>query len=636
MSCEECCVVAILAGGMGTRLKSRTGGLPKPMAPILGKPVLEHQIELCKRYGFSKIALLVHYESHSISSYFGDGSRFGVELTYVVEEEARGTAGALRDALPLMADRFLVLYGDTYADVNLKAIWNENNLSSIDGTLLIHPNDHPNDSDLVEIDSDGRILEIHPYPHPENGKFRNLVNAALYVLRKNALNLLVPESGKFDLAKQTFPAMLSQGLKLQAYITPEYIKDMGTPDRLDKVESDIIKGLPERLSDRHLRNAVFLDRDGTINEEVNHLKNPDQLKLIAGAGAAVRALNRAGVLAVCITNQPVLARGDVTWGGLDRIHAKLDQLLGESKAYLDALYVCPHHPDKGFEGEVSDLKIECECRKPKTGLINRAVADLSINRRYSWFVGDTSSDIEAGRRAGLRTVLVRTGFAGLDGKYSAVPDYVVPDLQAAVEFILHGHRQISSHLFSVCAQAVNSRLVLIGGCARTGKSTVANVLKEMVVETGRQAHVISLDGWLKPAEHRTEGLGVAARYDIEAARQTIASLVKAKTRQMITVNQYERKSRELINPISLSIGPDDLVIVEGVVALLDDDLLDNADIKVFVDVTDEIREKRLKQDYTWRGLSQKGLDSIITSREEDEVPLIRASAINASYQIVLG
>ena len=632
MSFVELCVVAILAGGMGTRLKSRTGGLPKPMAPILGKPVLEHQIELCKRYGFCKIALLVHYESHSIRSYFGDGSRFGVELTYVVEEQARGTAGALRDALPVMADRFLVLYGDTFADVNLKAIWNKSHLSSIDGTLLIHPNDHPNDSDLVEIDRDGRIIDIHPYPHPEHAKFPNLVNAALYVLRKSALTLIVPKLGKSDLAKQTFPAMLSLGLKLQAYITQEYIKDMGTPERLDKVESDIIKGLPERLSDRHLRSAVFLDRDGTINEEVNHLTNPDKLKLIAGAGVAVRALNRAGVLAVGITNQPVLARGDVTWEELDQIHAKLDQLLGESKAYLDALYVCPHHPDKGFEGEISDLKIECECRKPKTGLIDRAVADLSINRRYSWFVGDSSSDIEAGKRAGLRTVLVRTGFAGLDGKYSAVPDYVAPDLQAAVEFILHGYRKISSDLFSVCAQAVNSRLVLIGGCARVGKSTVANVLKEMIVETGRQAHVISLDGWLKPAEHRTEGQGVVARYDMREAVQTIASLSKSKTREMITLNQYERKSREFINPISLSIGPDDLVIVEGVTALLDKDLLGVADVKVFVD---EMRIKRLKQDYAWRGWSQKDFDSIVISREEDEVPLIRASAINASHQIVI-
>ena len=334
------CHVAILAGGMGTRLKVRTGNVPKPLAPIHGKPVLAHQIELCRRHGFTRIALLVHHAHEAIADYFGDGERFGVQLQYCIEGEARGTAGALRDALPGMASRFIVLYADTYADVDLRALWQHHDASGAAATLLLHPNDHPHDSDLVELDAQSRVVAVHAYPHPPAAVYANLVNAALYVMQRAGLADIIPASGRSDLAKQTFPAMLAAGSTLQGYVSPEYIKDMGTPERLDKVERDIVAGLPERLSARNLRTAVFLDRDGTLNVEVNHLASPSQLSLIAGVGEAVREINRSGWLAVGVTNQPVLARGELTPDGLAQIHATLDGLLGRSGAYLDRLYVC--------------------------------------------------------------------------------------------------------------------------------------------------------------------------------------------------------------------------------------------------------------------------------------------------------
>lgn len=626
--------IAILAGGKGTRLKDRSGHLPKPMVPILGKPVLEHQIELCKRFGFSRISLLVHHQAETIKSYFGDGSRWGVELTYVDEDEPRGTAGALADALNFIDDEFLVLYADTYADIDLRKFWQESRKhTDAAGSLLLHPNDHPHDSDLVEIDVNGRVLGIRPYPHQDGIYYRNLVNAALYYLKKADISSFVPSSGKFDLAKDTFPKMISAGLKFQSYVTPEYIKDMGTPDRLDKVERDITIGLPERLSGRDMRVAVFIDRDGTINREVNHLNRPDQVELIPRAGDAVRQLNRSGVLAVGITNQPVLARGDISWAGLEAIHAKLDKLLGEKKAYLDGLYVCPHHPDKGFEGEVPALKIKCECRKPETGLINRAVRELSIDRRKSWMVGDTTADIVAGRRSGLRTVLVRTGYAGLDGKHEIIPDYIVPDLQAAVNLILHGHSAIARQLFAVCSEVSNARLVLIGGCARSGKSTVASVLSEMIGDSGRQAHVISLDGWLKPVEFRKEGDGVMGRYDMEAVNGLLLPLIRSQSRHALSIPQYERKGRSFLKPVLHSIGPNDLLILEGVPALMDNSLLDHSVVRIYVDVSDEIRAKRLKEDCAWREENQADFELRLASREMDEVPLVRASAACATHRV---
>ena len=627
------CQVAILAGGMGTRLKLRTGNLPKPMAPVLGRPVLAHQIELCRRHGFTRIALFVHYEHKAISSFFGDGKQLGVELTYCIEKDARGTAGALVDGLDCMDPTFLVLYGDTYADIDLAALWQSHVRSGATGTLLLHPNDHPDDSDLVEVDAQLRVVAVHAYPHPADKVYANLVNAALYVLQRAALSAFIPATTKSDLAKHTFPSMLDAGLHLHAFVTPEYIKDMGTPERLDKVERDIVLGLPERLSSRQQRRAVFLDRDGTLNVEVNHLRSHTQLVLLPGAADAVRMINRAGLLAVGVTNQPVLARGDVTWPELHHIHATLDHLLGVGKAYLDRMYICPHYPEAGFAGEVPELKIDCDCRKPRTGLIDRAIRELCIARTGSWMVGDTSSDIRAGSLAGLRTILVRTGHAGLDGKYPDEPDYVMPDLPAAVDWILRGHAATARLLLPITAAAVDSRLVLIAGPARAGKSSVARVLAEQLCAAGRVVHVLALDGWLKPVGKRPEGSGVLNRYDMKAASAALVPILASASRNWLQWPCYERKNRTTFAGPSISIGPDDVVIVEGVTALMNSNLLAASDVRVFVDVDDAQRLQRLEADYAWRSESHACTASRISSRDLDELPAVRASASHATHHI---
>lgn len=636
ISADNCSVV-ILAGGQGTRLSSRSGDLPKAMVNILGKPCLHHQIDLCLKYGFTKIALLVHHRYEKIYEYFGDGSKFGVCISYVIEEMPRGTAGALRDALPFLAKRFLVMYGDTYIDVDLQKFWNRHELAGSVGTLFLHPNDHPQDSDIVDIDRLGAVRSILPYPHPQGLEARNLVNAALYVFEREGLEDVTPIEGKADIAKDMFPRMLALGRRLHGYISPEYIKDMGTPERLDKVEGDIMAGLPDKLSSRHLRSAVFLDRDGTLIREVNHLTSPEQLELLPGVANAIRRLNRNGILSIVITNQPVVARGDITFAELDQIHARLETQLGINGSYIDGLYFCPHHPQSGFKNEVPELKIRCRCRKPEPGLIERACQDFNIDHLNSWMIGDTTSDIEAGRRAGVRTILLRSGFAGSDVKFAVKPDYVFPDLADAVNWILDGRANFSQRISAIAENiSQGKRLVLIGGLARAGKSFVAQVLKESLQEFSIKAHVISLDGWLKPKEQRSEGSGVCSRYDLGVISTIISSAVQSHDSKIIHEPLYDRINRvagKLM--VEHSIGPKDIIILEGVPALLMRDLAALLGVvKIYVDVDPTLRTDRLAIDYAWRGEQVGGHYEALAMREDDEVPVVMQSRNHADFIVL--
>ncbi|MGH9612388.1 MAG: HAD-IIIA family hydrolase [Bryobacteraceae bacterium] len=428
--------LVIVAGGKGTRLKERLGGLPKPMVDIAGKPLLEHQVLLARRYGIEDIVLLTGHGAEAICDYFGDGSHWGTRIHYFEENQPLGTAGAVLSALDQLAERFIVMYGDTMLNVDLSRFWRAHRASGSAASLFLHPNDHPADSDLVEIDESGYVVAFHPYPHDSSHYYANLVNAALYVIKRDAL---LPWKGLRDVpdfGKHLFPRMLAEGCALNGYRSPEYIKDAGTPERLDKVIADYESGRIERGSFATAAPAVFLDRDGTLNEEINRVKSADELRVFDGVAAAIRRLNRSEYRTVVITNQPVVARGDCTEAELQRIHNRLETELGREGAYLDAIYFCPHHPDKGFPGERADLKIRCDCRKPETGMIRRAIADLNLDLSRSWLIGDSSADTKTAANAGIPSILVQTGHAGKDSRYPDQPGHVFPNLGAAVRFIL--------------------------------------------------------------------------------------------------------------------------------------------------------------------------------------------------------
>ena len=424
-----------LAGGKGTRLGLHDR--PKTMVPVGGRPLLERLVECGRASGIVDFVFLTSYMADAIEAHFGDGAAFGVRIEHVREAEPLGTAGAVRAARHLLDEPFFVLYGDTLLDVDLARMAVFHHEAGGLGTLFVHPNDHPHDSDLLVADEDARITRFLPKPHAEGAILPNLVSAALYVLDPGAIDF-VPAHGPTDWGRDVFPAIVAAGGAMHAYRSVEYVKDIGTPARLAKGEADLASGRVARLSHRTPKPAIFLDRDGVLNVEIGGVHAADDLVLADGAGEAVRAINSAGVPAICVTNQPDLAKGLLTREALQEVNAALDTRLADEGAYLDDLLLCPHYPEAGWPGEVAALKIACDCRKPAPGLLRMAAGRHGLDLARSWLIGDRYADVAAAHAAGARAILVRTGHAGNDrDRYDGgEADLVVDRIGDAVDHAL--------------------------------------------------------------------------------------------------------------------------------------------------------------------------------------------------------
>jgi len=393
----------IMAGGKGTRIAEVTSEIPKPMLEICGKPILLHQIETLRKQGFCDIILIVRYLSEIIEDFFGGGSDFGVNIRYIRENEPLGTAGALYYLKDEINDDFLLIHGDTVFDIDIKRFYNFHKKHGGKATIFTHPNNHPYDSGIIIADDDFRVIK---WLHREDKRewYKNRVNAGIHMLSPD-ISALFTEPKKTDLDRDILKNLIEKR-ELICYDSPEYVRDMGTPDRYEQVKKDIESGLVERKNLSNKQEAVFLDRDGTINKHIGFLRDINDFELMDGVAEFIKKANNAGKLVIVITNQPVIARGDVTWEQLFEIHNKMETLLGEKGAYIDDIFICPHHPDKGFEGEREEYKIDCECRKPKPGLILRAAEKYNIDLTKSVMIGDSERDVMAGNNAGCRTVRI--------------------------------------------------------------------------------------------------------------------------------------------------------------------------------------------------------------------------------------
>jgi len=609
----------ILAGGKGTRLSSRLNGRPKPLIEIDGVPLLERQLRQLAQSGVTDVIILVNHEAVQIDAFLREREWDGLAISLIDDGEPRGTAGAVLACLDRLEDRFLVVYGDTLFDIDVRALWAAHARAACEALLFLHPNDHPFDSDLVEIDEHGYILAFHSHPHPPGAFLPNLVNAAFYCLERKALERYRAVVPPLDFAKDLFPRMLADGARLMGYRSFEYIKDVGTPARVDRAEAQLRSGAVRRARRDHPQVAVFLDRDGTLNALRDYVRCTDDFHLLPRAADAVRRLNRNELRVVLVTNQPVLARGECSWAELCAIHAKLETELGQSGAFLDALYVCPHHPDAGFPGEVAHLKVDCDCRKPKTGLIHKAAIDLNVELGRSWLVGDSTSDILAAQRAGVRSVLLLTGERGQDGRCLAEPDFVAEDIGAAVTLITEQYPRIVSLLKSVLAGLRDGDLLVVTGYAQAGKSTLSAALAAEARAAGLATKRLSLDHWIRPEGQR--GPGLLGRHDLGAAERSLEPWLAGDAAK-VAIPIYDRWSRRSTGESRLEIGAQEILVLEGVGAAGLHLQTRRRVLRLFIDTDEAERRRRVIADLIARGATSFEASSIYDLRRRDENTLI--------------
>ena len=393
-----------MAGGKGTRISSIASDIPKPMIRISDKPVLQLEIESLSRQGMVDFIITISHLGNVIRDYFGDGSKFGVHIEYYNEEKPLGNAGALFELKDKLTEDFLLINGDVLFDIDVKRMIDYHNMKNGLVTLFTHPNSHPYDSGLIIAGQDNCVEKWLAKEEERPVYYKNRVNAGIHILSPVVLRER-PDKEKIDLDRDILKPLCGTG-KMFAYDSTEYVKDMGTPERYKEVSEDYLSGKVERRSLSHSQKAIFLDRDGTINRYVGFLRDISQFELLPNASEAIKKINHSDYLAIVVTNQPVIARGEVTFKELDEIHNKMETLLGKNSAYIDAIYFCPHHPDSGFEGEVKELKIDCDCRKPKPGMLLKAAGDFNIDLSASWMIGDSENDMRAGSAAGCKCIKI--------------------------------------------------------------------------------------------------------------------------------------------------------------------------------------------------------------------------------------
>lgn len=427
----------IMAGGKGTRIASVTNDeIPKPMLRVGGRPILEHQIKCFKKNDIEEIVIVIGHLGKVISDYFGDGDKWGVRIRYIEESEEKplGTAGSLFYLKDVLDDGFVLVFGDVFFDVDLIKMVSFHKEHKATATLLTHPNSHPFDSDLVIVDENDVVTG---FDSKENDRsrydYQNIVNSGIYCFRSDVLEAITaPE--KLSIEKDVILRFIDKG-QVYSYHSTEYVKDMGTPERYEAVNRDYENGIPEARNLKNRQKCIFLDRDGTINEFRGLVRNKNDLKLMNGAAEAIKKINDSEYLCIVVTNQPIIARGELSVDGLREIHEHLETLLGKEGAYIDGLYYCPHHPDKGFEGEVPELKVDCECRKPKIGMVKEAEKKYNIDLRASYMIGDSWRDMEAGKNARMKTLLLSCGESGDEG-HPMNPDIEANNLLEAINIIM--------------------------------------------------------------------------------------------------------------------------------------------------------------------------------------------------------
>lgn len=634
---------AIVAGGLGTRAAGMTGDrIPKALLPVAGVPIMFRQMRVLRREGVTEVSVLAgHLGDQLQAALEPEAAALGLKLRIIIEPMPLGTAGCLA-ALDPGTDETLIVYGDMLFDISLAPLREFHQRHRAILTVVVHPNDHPRTSDLV-VEEDGLLKAILPRGLPRQHDHRNLVPAGLY-LASPAFFVQLERGARADMVRDLLPVLVATGARVASYNTPEYLRDVGSPTRHALAERDLAAGRVNALNNTRCRPAIFFDCDGVLNEEpgLHGVIAADDIKIIPGAGAAVRRVREAGLLAIAVTNRPQVAKGFITFEGLDHILGRLEALLAEDGGVLDRIYFCPHHPEAGFPGEIPALKVRCECRKPGTLLLRRAFAELPIDKRRSALIGDSLRDIGAARNFGIWAYGVRTGVGCRDHERYArdtnappIADLMFENVHEAVDFNLE-YATLAAPLMPIVVRLIDklksSVLIAVCGRSRAGKSVLAHAIVRALTESGIACLHVRLDDWILPAAERGPNCSVETRNQVEA----MLGLVQALRNGMsVQAPGYDAATRSAREPVTYDPKGRSVILLEGgfaghrsIRALLD--------FAVFVDVPVELQRTRFAAFYRWKGLNEAAIEALWLERAADEWPAVDEQRGSADFVVTPG
>ena len=383
----------VLCGGRGTRIENLSQGLPKNLLQINGKSILEYQLECFEKCDFKEIYLIAGYGIEALKQFvFNYKGR--LQITIIRDDEQLGTGNAIKFCQDLIDDETFLVMGDLLIDFNFTEMLKENKGLDYQIICHTHPTDHIFDSDSVVLDDSGNIQEI-VLKHSRSHRKINLALSGIFLLSRHFSQWIRGKTNG-DFTKDVLKRSLDSGIRIRNYRSADFVKDLGTEERFKNAIRLIDSN---KYGGHHFkRPAIFLDRDGTINRINGYVKTENDLVLKSDAGEGIKALNHLGFLVFVVTNQPVVARGDIDITDLNRIHVYMEQLLSVESAFVDEIKFCPHHPDKGYAGENIEFKVNCSCRKPGVDLITKLKDRYSIMMHGSWVVGDSWRDEKMARK----------------------------------------------------------------------------------------------------------------------------------------------------------------------------------------------------------------------------------------------
>lgn len=417
-------------GGLGTRLKEYTRACPKSLVDVCSRPFFDYELELLKGWGFRRFLFLIGYQADMIEEYYGDGSDKGISIEYCMDgEKLLGTGGAVRRAYDLLEDDFLLIYGDSFMDINYEETVYRYFKGKEEGKraimTVLKNGDRFDKSNVIVRDGQIVLYDKHNTT-PE----MDYIDYGVCMYEKSLFDEY-EEDTAFDIA--IIQNKLSLEGKLAAHIVTKRFYEIGSPSSL----KEFTEYINERLNTK--KPAVFLDRDGVINEIVynddtellDSAADVRQFKMFDYTEEAVLAIKAKGFYVFVVTNQPGAAKGKTTLTKLYDINTLMCETLP-----VDDVFMCPHYTKMLPLSKEPYLIKKCDCRKPAPGLIKQAMAKYNIDIENSYFVGDSYTDVLAGRAVGLKTVLLGGMRCDVCSRLEYnKPDYILDDLSKVPDIL---------------------------------------------------------------------------------------------------------------------------------------------------------------------------------------------------------